>query len=190
MVGAAHQQFKATIDLIKEDYQKAYQASKTHHPRMAWLDWLVKEAKHGNDEALEVLRSRRTNRHQGNNVSGDQINNSPIKDGFIEAITKNGTIIRKVGSTVIRDDGKRLIVLLETSSDALAHILRVAIHKYGNHLAINGTDQFRTEIARVAAYNKMRITFDDKALEQHRQQLMKQQIISRKQKTKAKGISI
>jgi len=190
MVGAAHQQFKATINIIKEDYQKSYQASKTHYPRLAWLDWLIKEAKHGNDEALEILRSRRTNQHQGNNVSGDQNNNSPIKDGFVEAITKNGTIIRKVGSTVIRDDGKRLIVLPETSSEALAHILHVAIQQYGNHLAINGTDQFRTEIARVAVHNKMRITFDDKALEQNRQQLVKQQIFSTKQKTKAKGISL
>ena len=178
------------IKSLNDPLLKAYQVSKTHHPRLAWLDWLVKEAKHGNDEALEILRSRRANQYQGNNVSGDQLNNSSIKYCYVETITKNGTIIRKVGSTVIRDDGKRLIVLPETSSEALAHILHVAIQQYGNHLAINGTDQFRTEIAQVAVHNKMRITFDDKALEQHRQQLMKQQIISRKQKTKAKGISL
>ncbi len=190
MVGAAHQQFKTTIDIIKEDYQKAYQASKTHHPRLAWLDWLVKEAKHGNAEALEVLRSRRTNQHQVNNVSGNQTNDSAIKDGFVESITKCGTVIHKVGSTAIRDDGKRLIVLPDTSREALAHILHVAIQQYGNHLAINGTDQFRTEIAQVVVHNKMRITFDDKSLEQHRQLLMRQQIISTKRKTKAKGISL
>ena len=192
MISAAHQQFKTTIDIIKEDYQKAYHASKTHHPRMAWLDWLVKEAKHGNDEALEILRSRRNNRYRGNNVSGNQTNNSAsdIKHSFVESITKCGTVIHKVGSTVIRDDGKRLIVLPDTSREALAHILQVAIQQYGNHLAINGTDQFRSEIAQVAVNNKMRITFDDKILEQRRQQLMKQQIIPTKQKTKAKGISL
>lgn len=190
MVIAAHQQFKTTIEIIKEDYRESYQVSKTKHSRMAWLDWLVKEAKHGNDEALEVLRSRRTNRHRGNNVSGDQTNRSAIKDGFAESITKCGTVIHKVGSTAIRDDGKRLIVLPDTSREALAHILLVAIQQYGNHLAINGTDQFRADIAQVAVNNKMRITFDDKALEQHRKKLMKQQMISRKQKTKAKGISL
>ncbi len=192
MVSAAHQQFKATIEIIKEDYRESYQASKTKHSRMAWLDWLVKEAKHGNDEALEILRSRRNNRHQGNNVSGDHANNSAsdIKDSFVESITKNGTVIHKVGSTTIRDDGKRLIVLPDTSREALAHILQVAIQQYGNHLAINGTDQFRSEIAQVSVNKKMRITFDDKVLEQHRQQLMKQQIISTKQKTKARGISL
>ncbi len=192
MIGAAHQQFKTTIEVIKEDYRESYQASKTKHSRMAWLDWLVKEAKHGNDEALEVLRSRRSNQHLGNNVSGDQTSNSAndIKDSFIETITKCGTVIHKVGSTTIRDDGKRLIVFPDTSREALAHILQLAIQQYGNHLAINGTDQFRSEIAQVAVNNKMRITFDDKILEQRRQQLMKQQIIPTKQKTKAKGISL
>ncbi len=190
MANVAHQQFKATIEIIKEECRECYQASKTKHSRMAWLDWLVKEAKHGNEEALKILRSRRSNQHQGNNVSGDQTSNSSIKDGFVETITKCGTVIHKVGSTAIRDDGKRLIVLPDTSREALAHILQVAIQQYGNHLAINGTDQFRSDIAQVAVNEKMPITFDDKALEQHRQLLMKQQIISRKQKTKAKGISL
>ena len=192
MVSAAHQQFKTTIEVIKEDYRESYQASKTKHSRMAWLDWLVKEAKHGNDEALEILRSRRNNRYRGNNVSGNQTNNSAsdIKHSFVESITKCGTVIHKVGSTVIRDDGKRLIVLPDTSREALAHILQVAIQQYGNHLAINGTDQFRSDIAQVAVNEKMRITFDDKALEQHRKKLMKQQTISTKRKTKAKGISL
>ncbi len=190
MVSAAHQQCKTTIEVIKEDYRESYQASKTKHSRMAWLDWLVKEARHGNDEALEILRSRRSYQHQGNNVSGDQTNNSSIKDSFVESITKCGTVIHKVGSTTIRDDGKRLIVLPDTSREALAHILQVAIQQYGSHLTINGTDQFRSEIAQVAANNKMRITFDDKVLEQRRQQLMKQQIISTMQKSKAKGISL
>jgi len=190
MIGAAYQQFKATIDLIKEDYREARQVTKAHNPKMAWLDWLVKEAKQGNDEALEILRSRRSNQHRGNNVSGNQTNNSPIKDGFVESITKCGTVIHKVGSAAIRDDGKQLIVLPDTSREALAHILHVAIQQYGNHLAINGTDQFRSDIAQVAVNEKMRITFDDKALEQHRQLLMKLQIISTKRKTKAKGISL
>ena len=195
MASAAYQQFKATIDIIKEDYQKAYQASKTKHSRMAWLDWLVKEAGLGDTEALEILRSRKTNYYFGNNVSGKNNNAEFIKDSFIEAITKHGAVIYKTELTTVRDDGNRLIVSPDTSNEALADILQIAIHKYGNHLAINGTEQFRTHIAQVAVHNKMSITFDDKALEQHRQQLIKQQALSRFQKPKitpttAKRISI
>ena len=195
LVATVHQQFKTTIAVIKSDYREAYHRSKTSYPRMAWLDWLTKEARLGNAEALTVLRSKRIDRIQGNNISGNQQNNSHIKDSFIESITKNGTVIYKAGSATVRDDGKRLIILPDTSREALADILQVAMKKYGNHLAITGTEQFRSEIAQVAVQNRMRITFDDKALEQYRQQLMKQLAVSKAQNLKktpttAKRISI
>lgn len=189
LYATAHQQFKTTIAVIKSDYQKAYQSSKTRHSRMGWLDWLAKEAKNGNAEALAVLRSRRIGQFKGNQVSSKQSHDKPngyFKDGFIkvrsvESITRIGTVTYKAGSTTIRDDGKWLIVLPDTSQEALRDILQVAMKKYGSHLAINGTESFRLQIAQVAAQNQMRITFDDKPLEQYRQQLMKQHALSKTQ---------
>jgi len=189
LYATAHQQFKTTIEVIKSDYQKTYQSSKARHSRMGWLDWLAFEAKLGKTQALAVLRSRRVGQFKGNQVSAKQSNDKPndhFKDGFIkdssvESITKIGTVTYKAGSTTIRDDGKRLIVLPDTSQEALKDILQVAMKKYGSHLAINGTEQFRLQIAQVAAQNKIRVTFDDKQLEQYRQQLMKQHAFSRTQ---------
>ncbi len=189
LYATAHQQFKTTVEVIKSDYQKSYQHSKAHHSRMGWLDWLAFEAKLGKTQALAVLRSRRIGQFKGNQVSAKPSNdksNGYFKDGFIkdssvESITKIGTVTYKAGSTTIRDDGKRLIVLPDTTQDALVDILQVAMKKYGSHLAINGTKSFRHEIAQVAAQNQMRITFDDKELEQYRQQLMKQHALSRAQ---------
>ena len=191
LYATAHQQFKTTIEVIKSDYQKSYQHSKAHHSRMGWLNWLAKEAKNGNAEALTVLRSRRVGQFKGNQITtkqsnDDSITNSRFKDGFIkddcvESISKIGTVTYKAGSTTIRDDGKRLIVLSDTTQDALVDILQVAMKKYGSHLAINGTEQFRFQIAQVAVQNQMRVTFDDKQLEQYRQQLMKQHTLSRAQ---------
>ncbi len=191
LYATVHQQFKTTMAVIKSDYQQAYQHSKTRHFRMGWLDWLTFEAKNGNAEALAVLRSRRVGQFKGNQITtkqsnDDSITNSHFKDGFIkddcvESITKIGTVTYKAGSTTIRDDGKRLIVLSDTTQDALVDILQVAMKKYGSHLAINGTESFRLEIAEVAAQNQMRVTFDDKRLEQYRQQLMKQYKVSRAQ---------
>ncbi|SEF85434.1 TraI/MobA(P) family conjugative relaxase [Nitrosomonas ureae] len=186
LYATAHQQFKTTIEVIKSDYQKSYQHSKAHHSRMGWLDWLTFEAKNGNAEALAVLRSRRSGQFKGNQVSAKQSNdgsiaNSYFKDVLVESITKIGTVTYKAGSTTIRDDGKRLIVLPDTSQKALRDILQVAMKKYGSHLAINGTEQFRLQIAQVAAQNKMRVIFDEKQLEQYRQQLTKQHALSREQ---------
>ncbi|MFZ1850879.1 MAG: TraI/MobA(P) family conjugative relaxase [Nitrosomonas sp.] len=186
LYATAHQQFKTTSAVIKSDYQKAYQHSKASHYRMGWLDWLTIEAKNGNSEALAVLRSRRSGQFKGNQVSAKQSHDGPsansyVKDGLVELITKIGTVTYKAGSTTIRDDGKRLIVLPDTTQDALVDILQVAIKKYGNHLAINGTESFRLEIAEVAAQNQMHVTFDDKRLEQYRQQLMKQHRVNKVQ---------
>ena len=189
LYATAYQQFKTTIAVIKSDYQKTYQSSKARHSRMGWLDWLAFEAKLGKTQALAVLRSRRVGQFKGNQVSAKQSNdktNGYFKDGFIknssvESITKIGTVTYKAGSTTIRDDGKRLIVLPDTSQEALRDILQVAMKKYGSHLAINGTESFRLQIAQVAAQNQMRVTFDDKLLEQYRQQLTKQHALSRAQ---------
>jgi hypothetical protein len=189
LYATAHQQFKTTIAVIKSDYQKAYQHSKANHSRMGWLDWLAFEAKLGNAEALAVLRSRRSGQFKGNQVSAKQSNDKPngyFRDGFIknssvESITKIGTVTYKAGSTTIRDDGERLIVLPDTTQDALVDILQVAMKKYGSHLAINGTASFRHEIAQAAVQNQMPVTFDDKRLEQYRQQLTKQHVLSKTQ---------
>ncbi|MBP6366925.1 MAG: relaxase/mobilization nuclease domain-containing protein [Nitrosomonas sp.] len=189
LYATAHQQFKTTIQVIKSDYQKAYQGSKTLHSRMGWLDWLAFEAKNGKTQALAILRSRRIGQFKGNQVLAKQSHDKPngyFKDGFIkdssvESITKIGTVTYKAGSTTIRDDGKRLIVLPDTTQDALVDILHVAMKKYGSHLAINGTESFRHEIAQVAAQNQMRVTFDDKELEKYRQQLMKQHMVNKVQ---------
>ncbi|MBV6448001.1 TraI/MobA(P) family conjugative relaxase [Nitrosomonas sp.] len=189
LYATAHQQFKTTIQVIKSDCQQGYQHSKANHSRMGWLDWLAFEAKLGNAEALAVLRSRRSGQFKGNQVSAKQSNDKPngyFRNGFInnssvESITKIGTVTYKAGSATIRDDGERLIVLPDTSQEALRDILQVAMKKYGSHLAINGTESFRLQIAQVAAQNQMRITFDDKPLEQYRQQLMKQHALGREQ---------
>ncbi len=186
LYATAYRQFKTTVEVIKSDYQKAYQHSKTSHSRMGWLDWLTFEAKNGNAEALAVLRSRRTGQFKGNQISARQNHvglstDGRFKDSLVESVTKIGTVTYQAGSTTIRDDGKRLIVLLDTTQDALMDILQVAMKKYGNHLAINGTEQFRLQIAQVAAQNQMLVTFDDKQLEQYRQQLMKQHALSRAQ---------
>ncbi len=107
LYATAHQQFKTTIAVIKNDYQKTCQHARANHSRMGWLDWLAFEAKRGNAEALAVLRSRRVGQFKGNQIlaklnSDDSGANSHFKDGFIkdssvESITKICTVTYKAG---------------------------------------------------------------------------------------------
>jgi relaxase-like protein/DNA relaxase TraI-like protein/conjugative element/phage-associated large polyvalent protein len=174
LYAAAHMQFKTTIEVIKSDYRQAYTHSKTRYPKMAWLDWLAREAKHGNNEALAVLRSRGLGKRQGNSVSGQHMQTDQFTTGNIQSITKDGTVCYNIGSTTIRDDGQKLIVPDKTSQDALHDILHFAIKKYGSKLAINGTDTFRDQIVKIAVASGLNISFDDDHLEQRRQTLIKQ----------------
>src|SRR5690606_28870213 len=113
-----------------------------------------------------------------------------VQSDAIETITKAGTVIVKVGSVTVRDDGQRLMVPGNTSQDALLDVLRFAVQKYGNKLAINGTDAFRNQIVQAAvaaAAAGLDITFDDARLEQHRQALIKPKISNDLTVRQAKG---
>lgn len=176
--------FKTTLDEIKREYRAAYAQLKTSQRRMAWLDWLTAEAKNGNAEALSALRARskKDGRMVGNHLSGYPYQNNQSINDTVEAVTKDGTVCYRIGNTAIRDDGKRLFVSSNALKDSLADVLQLAIDKYGNHLSVKGSDDFRMSIVQAAVQNSLPVTFDDKTLEHYRQQMQKQQTISQIQR--------
>ncbi|MBC6961158.1 MAG: relaxase [Nitrosomonas sp.] len=176
MYASVYSELKTRVDAINKDYKESYQASKTKHKRMDWLSWLVKESTLGNNEALEILRSRKDYSSTDNNVSGTQkTEDSEKNNDFIETITRTGTIICNIGSSAIRDGGNRLIVLAGSAKEKILDVLQEAIKKYGKKLTINGSDSFREEVVQVAVVGNLDITFDDEVLEQRRQDLINQE---------------
>ena len=181
-------QFKTTLDEIKREYRRAYVQLKTDSRRMSWLDWLTVEAKSGNSEALAVLRARskrddRSNAILGDCIAGNKHNNNQSRNDDIESVTKDGTVFYRVGTMAVRDDGKRLFVASNVLNDSLVDVLQVAINKYGNHLSVNGTDEFKAAVVRTAVQNRIRVTFDDPELERHRSQLSRQVVFQKRSKT-------
>ena len=67
-----------------------------------------------------------------------------------DSVTKKGTIIYKVGASAIRDDGDKLKVSREATKEGLEAALRMAMERYGNHITVNGTDDFKERIVRAA----------------------------------------
>lgn len=169
----ASRSLRDDIAKINADYLKNRAAAYTTHHRRAWADWLKVKASQGDGEALAALRAREARqRRSSNTVGGQEARRSgPVPGLTPDNITKAGTIIYRVGSTAIRDDGDLLNVSRGAGEHGLEAALRMAMHRYGDRITVNGSAEFKERIAQVAVSARLRVTFDDAALESRRQHL-------------------
>jgi len=170
----AHKKLQREIDSINNHYQKERQTLKDQYQRRTWADWLKKKALDGDAEALAALRSREAARGlKGNTIKGEgQAGPNSNYTTVVDNITKKGTIIVHTGKSAVRDDGNKLQVSRKATRESLRAALQLAIARYGNRIAINGTAGFKELIAQVAAASKLTLTFADPSLENRRQQLL------------------
>ncbi|WP_049595649.1 TraI/MobA(P) family conjugative relaxase [Escherichia coli] len=166
----------AELERTNAIYKKDRQAAYDIHKRRTWADWLQHKASAGDDEALKILRQRNAQaaRKEANLVHGVKVK----KDGRIpglkpDSVTKEGTIIYRVGESAIRDGGQRLDISREAGDDGLHAALLMAKHRYGNQLTVNGSFDFKKRIVAVAAAREINVTFADPELEKLRQILTK-----------------
>ncbi|EKQ8286778.1 relaxase/mobilization nuclease domain-containing protein [Salmonella enterica] len=169
---ALGEKLKRANAMYKKDRQAAYDI----HKRRTWADWLQFKAAGGDDEALKTLRQRNAQqaRKEANILHGDKVK----KDGRIpglkpDSVTKEGTIIYRVGESAIRDGGKRLDVSRDAGDDGLHAALLMAKHRYGDKLTVNGSFEFKKRIVAVAAARELSVSFVDPELEKLRQILTK-----------------
>jgi Fe-S cluster biosynthesis and repair protein YggX len=174
LYGLTSKTLRAEVEQINKQYLKERQDIYNKCQRLAWNDWLQKQATGGDSEALEALRAREA--RQG--LKGDTIAGKGAKHaerGFDmrpASTTKVGTVIYEVGTAVIRDDGERLKVSRGAAQDGLEVALRMAMHRYGKDICVTGSDEFKERIARAAAVGKLNVTFDDEILESRRRALL------------------
>lgn len=171
MYKAVHQSFLKKVDAIKNEYKKESAALKESNQKLTWLDFLSKEARLGNHQALDILRARSNKEHYRNSIHGMSRpeQGDPLKP--YESVTKNGTTIQGMGSSGIREDEKRIVILEHVPENELLDILRYAKNKYGNKIIVNGTESFKDRVLKVVIDNKLDVTFDDPKLEKIKQKL-------------------
>jgi hypothetical protein len=173
MYGALAHALGEEITAIKRLYRCERQAIDRQHRRAQWTDWLRREAEMGDLQALAALRGcNRQGGLIGNAVTGDGASNRPVRPGGHDSITRKGTIIYRAGASAIRDDGARLKVSRGADQAAMRCALRMAVARYGNRIAVNGSDAFKEQILMTAVADELRITFADPALEQRRSELV------------------
>lgn len=132
----------------------------------SWRHWLSKEAEKGNVDALEILRRRNAPSVVKGNVILPVKKNASTPDYInptipISHVTSNGTVIYKLSNTVIRETANSLKVTSDKPSDESSVVLKVALNKFGKSLNVNGSNTFKTDIAKSAALHKLEVTFTD-----------------------------
>ena len=178
LYAAAAKSLKSDNQKISRAHQRQREAATERHRRQAWADWLRSQATAGDAEALAALRAREAAQGlKGNTMRGQggvsaAHGGTAAVDAIQDGVTKKGTVIYRVGSSAIRDDGDCLNVSRGATQDGLEAALRLARERYGDRITVNGTDAFREQIARAAAASRLPITFDDDALERRRQTLI------------------
>ncbi|MGC6373683.1 TraI/MobA(P) family conjugative relaxase [Pseudomonas sp. S2.OTC.A_B10] len=165
----------AGIQKANAQYMAERQTIHGQYSKKAWADWLQSKAKEGDQDALKALRGRKGVKPK----TGDAVAGSgPVKRSSpmplnVDSVTKDGTVIHRFGRSAIRDDGEALQVARGSGRAGLEAVLRMAIHRYGENIAVNGSPEFKEKIAQVAATSNLKITFNDPALEARRQELVR-----------------
>ena len=134
--------------------------------RLSWVDWLQQQASSGRSAALDALRVPR-GRDQATTISAARPVATRAPDPQ-DQLTKQGTVIQKVGEHEIRDTGKGLNVAPDVGDDVWVELLKRAAERYEGGLTAYGADDFQLRLARVAGANHLAVSFVDPAIEKAR----------------------
>lgn len=138
----------------------------------SWQTWLARQAEAGKTEALEVLRSNATKQRAWGNLltaRNPEIARNSVMHGLRHHIDKDGLVnyITDDGGVVV--DRKTHIQSFNTTAGAALLALELAAKQYGGGLlVIEGTDNFKRDVARLAGVHKINVQFADPAMEKVR----------------------
>ncbi|HAT9142987.1 TPA: relaxase/mobilization nuclease domain-containing protein [Legionella pneumophila subsp. pneumophila] len=159
------------IDNIRKNYAKERSRLSDSYQNKTWADWLKQKAQSGDQYALVAMRYRNRKNKHDYTISGADSVFTPLNFGQIDSVTKEGTEIYKKGNSVIRDNGKEIIISKGGSTSAIKRALEMARQRYGDCINVNGSPLFKKIILQLVIQYQMPITFADLDLENQRQKL-------------------
>ncbi|HAU0665197.1 TPA: relaxase/mobilization nuclease domain-containing protein [Legionella pneumophila] len=159
------------IDNIRKNYAKERSRLLDSHQNKTWADWLKQKAQSGDQDALVAMRYRNRKNKHDYTISGADSVFTTLNFRQIDSVTKEGTEIYKKDNSVIRDNGKEIIISKGGSISALKRALEMARKRYGDCICVNGSPLFKKIILQIVIQYQMPITFADLDLENQRQKL-------------------
>lgn len=143
-------------------------------PNLTWDDYLVAQARQGNIEALAVLRKRQTYRKEISRalLTVETIEQARhiIKPQFRPTVRKNGTIVYRARDGSLVYDQTAAISVKEVTEAATLLALSLADERFrGKALLVEGSDEFKLQVARLSSLQGLSMRFADAQLESERQ---------------------
>lgn len=139
----------------------------------SWADWLTQQAERGNAEALAVLRGReeRQRKWQGDLLTANRADKAKaiVLDKLKPKARKDGTMAYSTidGGMVI--DRNTHVQAQKATTGAALVALELASKRFdGQPLVVEGTAEFRQEVAMLAGMHGFKVRFADPAMEQLR----------------------
>ena len=164
---AARQKQRAAMQARREQIHK-----ETTMP--SWADWLARQAETGNADALAVLRSRaeREQRLQGDLLTAQRAERAKavVFNALKPTCRRDGTMsYRTIDGGMVIDRRSHVQAQKATTGAALVALTLAAEKFAGQPLIVKGADEFKRDVARLAAMHKVNVTFADPAMEAVRQ---------------------
>lgn len=141
----------------------------------SWADWLARQAERGNADALGVLRSRseREERMAGDLLTARDAGRA--KDYILKSVRpvarRDGVMSYRTADGGMVVDRRGHVQAARATTGAAMVALSIAAEKFtGQPLVVEGTDEFRSDVARLAGLHGIEARFSDPAMERLREE--------------------
>ncbi len=152
---------------------KERRETRAQHPIPTWQGYLEAEAARGNEAALAALRSRAQRQAQVEaqllEAENAEEARHVIRRHLRPAIRRDGRVIYQLGDGGVVSDEARVVRVNQVTAGAAFLALSLATERFGPRpLVVQGTDDFRAQVATLAGQEDLAITFADPTLEAKR----------------------
>nr|AGH89388.1 putative relaxase protein TraI [uncultured bacterium] len=175
MMATIKQQADATRNTNRQNDAAKREALFKQTTMPSWADWLTQQAGRGNAEALAVLRDReeRQRKWQGDLLTANRADKAKavVLDKLKPKARKDGTMAYSTidGGMVI--DRSTHVQAQKATTGAALVALELASKRFdGQPLIVEGTDEFRQEVAQLAGMHGFNVRFADPAMEKVRRE--------------------
>jgi hypothetical protein len=167
------QEMKTDVAQLKMGEQKDRQMLLKHLPVGSWEEFLAKRAESGDGEALGILRRRNGYRREIREalltVERFEEALDYVRPQYRPTVLKNGKVIYRARDGGVVLDEAQGISVREATEGATVMALSLAAERFGSRaLMVEGSDEFKRQVAKLSALEGLSIRFADGALERER----------------------
>jgi hypothetical protein len=168
------QKMKKDFAQLKHSEREQKFSIRKELPARTWDEYLAHRTEEGNAEALRILRSRKTYRKEISKalltIESFEEARDIVKTHFRPTVLRNGKVIyRAQDGGVVSDEATAITVPQVTEAATLLALSLADERFHGKALIVEGSDEFKLQVAKLSALEGLSIRLADPALEKDRQ---------------------